>query len=80
MYIFGQSHIENVNRWQKMTDTIVFVGEPAVRLCKKVRSRWSGNWYKITSMKKRYLQQKSTNQSADSAPTLAAEAGNQQGH
>ena len=49
MYIFGQSHIENVNSWQKMTDTIVFLGEPAVRLCKKVRSKWSGNWYKITS-------------------------------
>jgi hypothetical protein len=49
MYIFGRSHIENVNSWQKMTDTIVFLGEPAVRLCKKVRSKWSGNWYKITS-------------------------------
>jgi hypothetical protein len=32
-----------------MTDTIVFLGQPAVRLCKKVRSKWSGNWYKITS-------------------------------
>jgi hypothetical protein len=35
MYIFGRSHIENVNSWQKMTNTIVFLGEPAVRLCKK---------------------------------------------
>jgi hypothetical protein len=30
MYIFGQSHIENVYSWQKTTDTIVFLGEPAV--------------------------------------------------
>jgi hypothetical protein len=49
MFIFGRSHIENVNSRQKMTDTIVFLGEPAVRLCKKVRCKWSGNWYKITS-------------------------------
>jgi hypothetical protein len=49
MYIFGQCHIENVTSRQKMTDTIVFLGEPAVRSCKKVRSMWSGNWYKITS-------------------------------
>jgi hypothetical protein len=49
MYIFGRSHIENVTSRQKMTDTVVFVGEPAVRLCKKVRSKWSGNWYKTTS-------------------------------
>jgi hypothetical protein len=49
VYIFGQSHVENVTSWQKMTDTIVFLGEPAVRLCKEVRSKWSGNWYKITS-------------------------------
>jgi hypothetical protein len=25
-----------------MTDTIVFLDEPGVRLCKKVRSKWSG--------------------------------------
>jgi hypothetical protein len=49
MYIFKQSHIENVNSWQKMTDAIVFLGELAVRLCKEVRSKLSGNWYKITS-------------------------------
>jgi hypothetical protein len=49
MYIFGQSHIENAISRQKMTDTIVFLGQPAVRLCKKVRSKWSGNGYKITS-------------------------------
>jgi hypothetical protein len=49
MYIFGQSHIENVYSWQKTTDTIVFLGESAVRLCKKIRSKWSGNWCKITS-------------------------------
>jgi hypothetical protein len=46
---FGQSPIENVNSWQKMTDTMVFLREPAVRLCKKVCSKWSGNWYKVTS-------------------------------
>jgi hypothetical protein len=45
MYIFGRSHIENVTSWQKTTDTIVFVEEPVVRLCKKVRSKWSGNCY-----------------------------------
>jgi hypothetical protein len=33
---FGRSHVRNVNSWQKMTDTIVFLGEPAVRLCEKV--------------------------------------------
>jgi hypothetical protein len=33
MCMFGRSHIENVTRWEKMTDTIVFLGEPAVRLC-----------------------------------------------
>jgi hypothetical protein len=49
MYIFGRSHIENVNSWQKMTDTIVFLGQPAVRLCIKVHSKWSENWCKITS-------------------------------
>jgi hypothetical protein len=49
MYIFGRSHIENVKSWQKTTDTTVFLVDPAVRLCKKVRSKWSGNWYKITS-------------------------------
>jgi hypothetical protein len=49
MYIFGRSHIENAIRWQKMTDTIVFLGEPTVRLCEKVRSKWSGNWCKIPS-------------------------------
>jgi hypothetical protein len=48
MYIFGRSHIENVNSRQKLTDTIVFLEQPAVRLCKKVRSKWSGNWCKIT--------------------------------
>jgi hypothetical protein len=47
--IFGRAHIDSVTSWQKMTDTIVFLGEPAVRLCKKVRSKSSGNWYKITS-------------------------------
>jgi hypothetical protein len=34
---------KNVYSWQKMTDTIVFLKQPAVRLCKKVRSMWSGN-------------------------------------
>jgi hypothetical protein len=43
VYIFGRSHIKNVTSRQKMTDTIVFLEEPAVRLCKKVRSKWSGN-------------------------------------
>jgi hypothetical protein len=42
-------HIENVTSTQKTTDTIVFFGEPAVRSCNKVRSKWFGNWYKITS-------------------------------
>jgi hypothetical protein len=50
MYIFGRSHIENVYSRQKMTDTIVFLGEPAVRLCKKVRSKWSGNQIKVTKV------------------------------
>jgi hypothetical protein len=49
VHIFGRSHIENVNSWQKMTDTIVFLEQPAVQFCKKVRSKWCGNWYKITS-------------------------------
>jgi hypothetical protein len=49
MYIFGRSHIENVYSRQKMTDTTVFLGEPAVRLCKKVRSKWFGNQIKIIS-------------------------------
>jgi hypothetical protein len=40
---FVRYHIKNVASWQKMTDTIVFLEEPAVRLCKKVRSKWSGN-------------------------------------
>jgi hypothetical protein len=38
MYIFGRSHIEIDTGWQKMTDTIVFFGDPAVRLCKKGKS------------------------------------------
>jgi hypothetical protein len=44
VYIFGRSHIKNVTSRQKMTDTIVFLEEPAVRLCKKVRSKWFGIW------------------------------------
>jgi hypothetical protein len=41
MYIFGRSHIENVYSWQKMTDTIVILGEPAVQLCKNFDSSGS---------------------------------------
>jgi hypothetical protein len=35
MYIFGQSHIENVNSQQKMTDTIVFLGNQLSDYVKK---------------------------------------------
>jgi hypothetical protein len=49
MYIFGRSPIKNIISQQKMTNTIVFLRQLAVRLCKNVRSKWCGNWYKITS-------------------------------
>jgi hypothetical protein len=48
MYIFVRSYIENGNSKQKTTDTIVFLRAPAVRICTKVRSKWSGNWYKTS--------------------------------